>query len=364
MAFLSLCMIVKNEEKFLEQCLCSLQALVDEIIIVDTGSTDKTKDIARKFTQKVFDFAWCDDFSAARNESLKYATGDWILVLDADETIAVKDHQALRTLLTFSPAVQGYILIQRNYIKDQQDLNILTAPGFQVKGRNEAGNMLSSNQDSYAESGGTAGWLPTPIVRLFRRAGGVAFSGVVHEDVSPSLTGAILNSSIPIHHVGKLNTESWKKKWALYQRLGKLKVQQEKDYFAYYELGRQYLAQGLQTEAKEMFLQSIALNGTFWLSWYNVGSLQLIQQFYDAAIQSLERARQLNSQVPIIYSSLGVAYAKKKEFSKAIDVFTAGLRIDPQNGEILRNMGRCYRENGDLARAELAFMQAKELESQ
>ena len=76
-------MITKNEEFFLEQCLNSVKDLVDEIIIVDTGSNDKTKDIARKFTDNIFDFEWCDDFSAARNESLKHATGDWILVLDA-----------------------------------------------------------------------------------------------------------------------------------------------------------------------------------------------------------------------------------------------------------------------------------------
>src|SRR3990167_5438874 len=88
---LSLCMIVKNEEKYLEQCLNSVKDLVDEIIIVDTGSTDKTKEIWKKFDFahkiKFFDFKWIDDFSAARNESLKHAAKDWILVLDADEVL-------------------------------------------------------------------------------------------------------------------------------------------------------------------------------------------------------------------------------------------------------------------------------------
>ncbi|MBI2653785.1 glycosyltransferase [Candidatus Woesearchaeota archaeon] len=71
---LSLCIVTKNEENHLEQCLNSVKNIVDEIIIVDTGSTDRTKEIAKKFGAKIYDFKWIDDFSAARNESLKHAT--------------------------------------------------------------------------------------------------------------------------------------------------------------------------------------------------------------------------------------------------------------------------------------------------
>ena len=76
MSTISLCMITKNEERYLEQCLNSVKEIVDEIIIVDTGSTDKTKEIAKKFKAKIIDFKWIDDFSAARNESLKHAAKD------------------------------------------------------------------------------------------------------------------------------------------------------------------------------------------------------------------------------------------------------------------------------------------------
>ena len=69
MTELSLCMIVKNEEERLARCLSSVQGAVDEIIILDTGSTDGTKDVASRFTQRVYDYAWDDDFSAARNAS-------------------------------------------------------------------------------------------------------------------------------------------------------------------------------------------------------------------------------------------------------------------------------------------------------
>ncbi|MEJ8552661.1 glycosyltransferase [Tepidibacter sp. Z1-5] len=85
---ISLCMIVKDEEMNLKKCLQSVVSFVDEIIIVDTGSTDKTKDIAKDFTEKIYDFDWCNDFAKARNFSLEKANNDWILVLDADEVVA------------------------------------------------------------------------------------------------------------------------------------------------------------------------------------------------------------------------------------------------------------------------------------
>ena len=78
-------MIVRDEERNLEACLAPIAALFDEIVIVDTGSLDRTKEIARQFNARVFDFEWSDDFSAARNESMRHATGEWIFWLDADD---------------------------------------------------------------------------------------------------------------------------------------------------------------------------------------------------------------------------------------------------------------------------------------
>ena len=87
MITISLCMIVKNEEKVLARCLDSLKGLMDEIIIVDTGSTDNTKEIARQYTDLVYDFSWCEDFAAARNFSFSKATMEYIYAPDADEYI-------------------------------------------------------------------------------------------------------------------------------------------------------------------------------------------------------------------------------------------------------------------------------------
>ena len=81
-------MIVKNEERFLRNCLESAKGVVDEIVIVDTGSTDGTLAIAREYGAKIIEHAWNDDFSEARNVSLQHATGTWALWLDADEEIA------------------------------------------------------------------------------------------------------------------------------------------------------------------------------------------------------------------------------------------------------------------------------------
>ena len=91
MVTISLCMIVKNEEDVLSRCLNCVKDIVDEIIIVDTGSTDDTKKIALQYTEKIFDFEWIDDFSAARNFSFSKATMDFILWLDADDIILEKD---------------------------------------------------------------------------------------------------------------------------------------------------------------------------------------------------------------------------------------------------------------------------------
>ena len=91
-------MIVKNEEKVLDRCLASIFDLMDEIIIVDTGSTDRTKEIAGKYTGRIYDFAWCDDFSKARNFAFEKAACDYIYSADADEVLDEENHEKFRLL--------------------------------------------------------------------------------------------------------------------------------------------------------------------------------------------------------------------------------------------------------------------------
>jgi glycosyltransferase involved in cell wall biosynthesis len=91
-------MIVKNEEQTLSTCLDCLCDIMDEIIIVDTGSTDGTKEIAARYTSNIYDFEWCDDFAAARNFAFSKATGDYIYSADADEVIDKENQEKLKTL--------------------------------------------------------------------------------------------------------------------------------------------------------------------------------------------------------------------------------------------------------------------------
>ncbi len=368
MPTISLCMIVKNEEQFLEQCLRSVQGLVDEIIIVDTGSIDRTKEIAARFTQKVYEFIWCDDFAVARNISLQHASGDWILVLDADEALAERDHLAIRELVaSAATTVSGFILMQRNYFKSMEDLSYGSFSQINVSAAGGELGFIPAKGDSYAESATSIGWLPTPIVRLFRREPAALFSGRVHEDVSSSLSGQILRTTLPIHHYGKMNPETWKRKWDLYQRLGEKKAGEQEDYYAYFELGRQYLAGKIEAggpaldQAKVMFEKSLALNDSFWLSWFNLGSIHLIQDDLDSARACLEKARQLNPQAPQIYLNLGVTYVRQKKYQTAVDLFCRGLQLNPQRADLYKNLGLCYLEMGQERDAVLVLRKAVEL---
>lgn len=112
MITISLCMIVKNEESVLETCLSSVKNIVDEIIIVDTGSTDNTKSIAKKFNTKFYDFEWCNDFAKARNYSFSHATKDYILWLDADDILPEKDVEKLKNLkCTLNESIDSVTMI-------------------------------------------------------------------------------------------------------------------------------------------------------------------------------------------------------------------------------------------------------------
>ncbi|MDD6656547.1 MAG: glycosyltransferase [Lachnospiraceae bacterium] len=107
---LSICIIGKNEELHLEKCLCALSKLQAEIVFVDTGSTDKTKEIASMYTDKMFDFNWIGDFSSARNYSVQKATNDWILIIDCDEYITDFCQSDIEDFLSGPPHRLGRIL--------------------------------------------------------------------------------------------------------------------------------------------------------------------------------------------------------------------------------------------------------------
>jgi tetratricopeptide (TPR) repeat protein len=141
---LSVCVITKNEEQTLARCLNSVRGIADQIVVVDTGSTDRTVEMARENGAEVYSFAWNDDFSAARNAALEHATGDWVLTLDADEEFPSASHVELRKD-TKSNAVFAYRLPLMDAGRENE--------GFYY------------------------------VPRLFRNAPGVCYEGRIHEQV-------------------------------------------------------------------------------------------------------------------------------------------------------------------------------------
>jgi len=128
---LSLCMIVKNEEITLNRCLSSCYKLFDEIIIIDTGSNDNTKNIAKKYTDKIFDFDWCDDFSKARNYGIEKCTSDYFMWLDADDIITEENLEKLFKLKKniknedVIMLILFLVILEKEYVKIMVNLNLL-----------------------------------------------------------------------------------------------------------------------------------------------------------------------------------------------------------------------------------------------
>lgn len=142
-------MIVRDEEATLERCLRAVEGVADEIVIVDTGSLDHTKAVASRFTPRVLDFAWIDDFAAARNHSFAHATMDYVLWLDADDVVPALDRAKLLDLKrTLDPDIDAVSMIYQTLF-------------------DAAGNVVES----------------TRRIRLVKRARHFAWHGVVHEDL-------------------------------------------------------------------------------------------------------------------------------------------------------------------------------------
>ena len=117
---ISVCIIAKNEEKHLEECLKRLKPYQYEIVLVDTGSTDATLEIASKYTDRIYHFNWINDFSAARNFAVSKASNDWILSIDCDEYIESIDEKTLSRLMQKKKQASGQILIRNRFTKNGQ----------------------------------------------------------------------------------------------------------------------------------------------------------------------------------------------------------------------------------------------------
>lgn len=227
---ISLCMIVKNEERFLPGCLQSVTGLVGEIVVVDTGSTDQTVEIARSFGAKVYNFKWNNDFAAARNFALRHCTLPWILYLDADERLHPEYHSEIRKAIEANQADAFYLKV-------------------------------------YSNVSGILGNVPhiQAYPRLFKKLPGARFEGKIHEQITPSLKrlkARFKYLDVTIEHLGyEQDDEVLREK--IQRNLQYLKNQVKKEpnnAYALFQLGQTYLLDGQVEEGKVYLKQALNLN--------------------------------------------------------------------------------------------------------
>lgn len=224
MASISLCMIVRDEEALLGSCLESVKGVVDELCILDTGSNDATIEIAKQHGARVESFKWCGDFSAARNVSLKMATKDWILVLDADETL--KDPKQARAKLD-------------KFMREQ------AGKAGHVQVENALGDGDSSN---------------ARVTRFFPKGGDWAFEGPIHEQVQfKGSTPERAFTGLVVDHVGYAPEimEAKNKVGRNEELLREVLAKDPEDSYTAYQLGRNLIQEDRFTEALEVLELSV-----------------------------------------------------------------------------------------------------------
>ncbi|MEK6984121.1 MAG: tetratricopeptide repeat protein [Nanoarchaeota archaeon] len=323
----SLCMIARNEELFIEQCLTSVKGIADEIIVVDTGSTDKTKEIAKRFGAKIIDFKWIDDFSAARNESLKHATKDWILVLDADESLDDDGLKSINELIN-SKDSDAFLFLQKNYTNDA------SIAGF-----------ISEEQKKMGKN--YAGWYGSFIVRLFRNKKGYKFEGIVHELVEPSIEakkGKIAATNIALHHYGNADPAAAMKKKQFYLELCKSKAAQNPDASTYFELGVLYKENNNFDESIKSFKKALENNPKHSMAFYELGIIYKQQESFDEAIRNLTESLRIkeNSEA---FESLGACYLKKGKLKEAYRNLVKAMMLNPNKSTIYNKLGAVLERN-------------------
>lgn len=325
-ATLSLCMIVKNEQKYLARCLNSVKDIADEMIVVDTGSTDRTRDIAGVFGAKITVMEWQDDFAAARNVSLEKASGDWILVLDGDEVLARKDLPVLEEMIRrYSGKRAAFSFDTRNYI------------------RNVSANWVE-NRGEYPEEAGS-GWYPSTKVRLFPNRPEIRFVNPVHELVEPSILGLnmkIKPSPAPVHHYGKLDQKKTLEKGKQYFLLGKEKLKKSgNDPRAVFELAVQANELGVYEDAVELWNLLVSLTPSDSRVYTNAVKSYAELGRLEEAVTYARKAVELNPSGREAVYHLGVALFYSGLFTEAVQFLEGYMQKDSTYPPVMAVLSLC-----------------------
>lgn len=336
-------MIVKDEEDFLEACLTSAKRFVDEIIIVDTGSSDKTVEIAKKFTDKVYSHEWPNDFSKARNISIKYATKDWILILDADEALSDPDFEKIKKMAADKDA-DAYRFIQRNYTDNSSLINWIPCFG-----------ESKHTKEFY-------GYRPSKLTRMFRNKKGFEYRNKVHELVEYSIEekkGKIIDTDIQIHHYGDLRKEAAKKeKGKKYFELGEEQIKERpNEARAYYETGAGCLQREEYARAAKKFEKVVELNPDYKDVYYNLGSAYHSLGKWDKAEEALKKSIENRPMFIAAYNLLGIIYQGQGKFQEAIDILFKGVKLN-KDDLLLQSLGGVYVKLGYFDKAIKALLMA------
>jgi tetratricopeptide (TPR) repeat protein len=368
---LGLCMIVKDEEKLIAQCLTSVKDFVDEIIVVDTGCQDRTVEIAEALDAKVFLHPWIGDFSVARNQSIDHATTDWIIILDADERLALRDAAQLPALIANS-TFKGVKLIQRNYLWDARvACSRPTPPDY------EEGRKYSNCVD-------------LPVIRLFRNIPEIRFQGRVHELVDPVFEANQLPfqyTNLVIHHYGKVgDRDRLETKKRIYLDLGAQKAEEEPaNAMAQYEMGIQLFELNRYAESIPYFEEADRLNPKFdfarfylALAYHRLGRLQEAGPYYEQclatnqqndrvlldyanylrdlghlkkAIRSYRKCITLNPRNALAFFNMGSVYISLGRTNEGFECLTRALSLNPDSEVLYENFARLAMERGHLNEA-------------
>ncbi|MCX8117534.1 MAG: tetratricopeptide repeat protein [Desulfobacterota bacterium] len=309
-ATLSLCLIVRNEARNISDCINPLRSVVEEIVVVDTGSTDDTKTIATGLGAKVFDFPWRDDFSAARNESIRHASGDYILWLDADDRMdpgEIRKLERLRGRLT--PAKdEAYFFLIRNL--------------SQVDGETQFQQL-----------------------RIFPKIEGVYFEGPIHEQIFPrlKLLGVrMVETDIEILHQGYQTPEEVLRKSLRNLRMIQTALDRDpENVFLHYQAARTlaglnrfkeaigHMAKVVQHPEVRQNERRFCFEATLLLAQW-----EMEMGDYGEANRLLEEAAALGEGSPLLHFYKGDLFFRMREYPKAIDEMSAFLRVPQRVGTI------------------------------